>query len=375
LDASCLVSQTGLTGVGYYTLHLLQALLNRHTEFAWHLFASSARIQSDAIDTLAPLCARTRVVRWPTRLKTWMWTSLERPSIETFTGSVDIAHGLFHLLPASRRAKRIVTVFDLTTLRHPETHTDAATHKRMLHHASRHADALIAISQSCKDDIVELLGVVPERVHVVYGGVFLNEFAVPFDMERVVHLKQRLGIPSDYMIHLGTLEPRKNVPRLLHAYAQVHAQRPDCPTLLLVGRKGWDYAPIFEAIRTLRLEPHVRHAGYVDRSDALMLLRGARACLYPSLYEGFGLPVLEAMAAGTPVLTSNVSSLPEVIGDTGILVDPLSVEQIGAGMLDLLENPTAAHECAAAARERAKAFTWEGSADTLAGVYRKVAAL
>lgn len=304
-----------------------------------------------------------------------MWTSFEWPPIEWFTGSVEVAHGMFHLLPAARKAKRLTTVFDLTTFRYAETHRaeSAGSHVKMLRHAAKKADALIAISQSCRTDIMELLGIAPERVHVVYGGVFTNEFSVEFDSNALTEIKQRLGIHSEYFIHLGTLEPRKNIPRLLQAYARVRDRFLECPQLVLVGKEGWGYDPIFQTIQSLNLSGKVVHAGYVERDEAVSLLRGAYACLYPSLYEGFGLPVLEAMAAHTPVLTSNVSSLPEVIGDTGIQVNPESVDEIETGMIALIEQHDQALLRADAAYERAKTFTWENSARTLANVYRQVA--
>jgi alpha-1,3-rhamnosyl/mannosyltransferase len=146
----------------------------------------------------------------------------------------------------------------------------------------------------------------------------------------------------------------------------------DCPDLLLVGRSGWHAEPIFQAIGDLRLENRVFHAGYLARSEVILLLRNAAACLYPSLYEGFGLPVLEAMAAGVPVLTSNISALPEVIGPCGVLIDPEEPDSLEAGMETLLQQPGACARMAREARERARGFSWENSAQRLAQVYRTV---
>lgn len=373
LDLSSLIPQPP-TGVGYYTLNLFRALFARDDGFAYRAFASSAQ---PAPPTLEELCAGIggcRTVRWPTRLKQALWTRLESPPLERFTGPIDIAHGAFHLLPPSRRARRLVTVFDLTGLTRPETHTGASNrvHLRLLRHATKNADGIIAISQSCKRDLVEFFGVPEDRIDVVYGGVYLDEFEGPLDEETWRAVMRRLGIVRDYFIHLGTLEPRKNIPRLLRAYARLKDRLDEPPQLVLAGKPGWKYEDIFESIAGMKLERDVVHTGYLDRRDAVLLLKGAFACVYPSLYEGFGLPVLEAMAAGTPVLTSNVSSLPEVAGDAGLLVDPEDEEQIEAGLAALVEDREGALERAHAGKDRARLFTWEKSAETLAGVYRKI---
>jgi len=374
LDVSCLIPRP-LTGVGYYTTHLLRALFARDDNFEFRLFATSRSRHSALPTEFTDQCSRSITRRWPTRLKVAMWTRLEWPPIEWFTGRVDIAHGAFHLLPAARHAKRATTVFDLSGIHRPETHTAHSNriHRRMLEHAVREADALIAISQSSRNDLVELFGAPPERTHVVYGGVFVEEFAGSLDRAALDELKQRFGIRGDYFVHLGTIEPRKNIPRLLDAYARIHARVPDCPELVLAGKKGWMCEATFETIERLGLTDSVIQTGYVTRQEAVLLLQGAYACVYPSLYEGFGLPVLEAMAARTPVLTSNVSSLPEVIGDTGIQVDPESVDEIEQGLSELIDRYDAALDRVQPAYERATEFTWDRSAAALDAVYRTLA--
>jgi glycosyltransferase involved in cell wall biosynthesis len=373
-DASCLVEQP-LTGVGYYTLHQLRALLQLEGAPRLRLVASSAQPVPPVLRELGAAAASFRMVRCPTRLKVALWTRAGWPPVEWFAGPVDIAHGGFHLLPAARRTvRRVVTVFDLSGLRRPETHSAAnlALQERLLRHAAGRADALVAISQSCKEDAVELLGADPARVHVVYGGVFLEEFGGALPERLLAETRARLGIPGDYLIHLGTLEPRKNLPRLLEAYARVCARVPDCPMLVLAGRKGWMYDAVFETIERLRIGARVVHTGYLSREEAVALLRGAAGCVYPSLYEGFGLPVLEAMAARTPVLTSNVSSMPEVIGDCGITVAPESTDEIEAGLESLVRDRDAALARVDRAYRRAARFTWENSARSLTGVYARL---
>jgi len=322
------------------------------------------RLGIRAVRALAADATYARVVRWPTRVKAPLWTRFEWPPLEWFTGPIDVAHGAFHLLPPSRRAKRTVTVFDLTCIRLPEVHRPgvARMHRAMLEHAVRNADALVAISEHCRKDLIDLLNAVPENVHVAHGGVTRDEFCGEFDEKGFIDLKARLGIGREYFVHLGTLEPRKNLPRLLEAYARVRSTFKEVPQLVLAGKQGWLCKPVFEAIETHRLADDVLLTGYLDRDATVLLLRGAQACLYPSLHEGFGLPVLEAMAARTPVLTSNVSAMPEVVGNTGLLVDPESVDAIEAGITDLVEHPDAAATRTEAAFERAGQFSWDNSA-------------
>lgn len=373
VDASCLCARP-LTGVGYYTLNLFRALALEAPEFRLRFFASSARRPRLAAEVLGQLGAGMRCVRWPSRLKHALWTRFEWPPIEWFTGPADVAHGALYLLPAARRARRITTIVDVSGLRYPHmrrARTDAL-HLRLMRHAVKRGDAIIAISDSCRKDMMELLEASPDRIHVVYGGVFLEEFAAPIHRERLEALKQRFGISGEYLIHLGTLEPRKNLPRLLAAYHIVRQRHRDLPRLVLAGVAGWMYDDIFATIARLGLENTVIHTGYLTRNDAVLLLRGAFGCVYPSLYEGFGLPVAEAMAARTPVLTSAVSSLPEVIGEHGILVEPENVESIASGLERLIEDRSGAAARVAAAYERVRQFTWQHSARALAAVYRRV---
>jgi len=373
LDLSCAFERP-LTGVGYAALFQVRALAAGPEPFDLRLFATRARHAPAALDGMEEAFTCRVVCRNLRRAKRFLWLHAQWPPMEWFCGELDIAHGLFHQLPAARRAARIVTVHDLSFLRLPETHTKETVrhHSAFLRQAARKADACIAVSQSCRDDLLELLHVPPERVFVVPQGVRLEEFAGELDEHALGALQQRLGIRGPYYVHLGTIEPRKNIPRLLQAYHRVRQRRSNCPQLVLVGTKGWLYEPSFRAIRDLGLEADVVHAGYLPRGDAVLLLRGALACAYPSLYEGFGLPALEAMAAGTPVITSNRTALPEVVGDTGILVDPENVDAIEAALEDVLEQPDRAADRAGAARVRAREFTWQRSAAALAAVYRRL---
>ena len=362
------VAVTPLTGVGVYARSLVAALAEHHPEIDCRVVAMGARPAREQLAPLSEAGARVRVLPIPTKMRVAAWTRFHAPPLEWFTGPIDIAFGGFHLAPPSRTAKRVALIYDVAWRRFPDINTPEtiALSERVMAHSVKTADAFIAISESTRNDLVEFYGVDPARVHVVLGGIDWREVAVPFDEETYQMTAERLGIRGPYFIYLGNLEPRKNLPRLIEAYARLRASRNDVPKLVLVGASAWLCEPVFDTIERLGLTEHVVSTGYLPRHEVKALLDAAYACTYVSLYEGFGLPVLEAMAAGTPVLTSNVSSLPEVTGDTALLVDPYSVKAIEAGLNALLDDPDAARDRAVRAKKRALGMTWVASAHALA---------
>ena len=375
LDLSC-AAETPVTGIGYAAINLVKALLVREGAFTYRSFATGDRqgvtILRQELGTL-----EHRVIPFARLAKYHAWTRWSWPPIEWFTGDVRIAHNFCHQTPATRRALKLVTIHDLSFIRVPETHTETTIRVQscLLKQCAEEADALIAVSNHCKSELIDLFGIDPARIHVVPNGVRMEEFEMPWDAEAHGRLMRRIGLTQDYFIQLGTLEPRKNILRLLEAYGLARSRHRQIPQLLLVGKMGWKSGPIAEAIASRTPGADVIHAGYLTREEVVLLLRGARACLYPSLYEGFGLPVLEAMAAGTPVVTSAVSALPEVAGGTCTLADPYDVESIASAICSVMDNEEATARLAVAARERARTLTWERSADALEKVYCRMAGL
>ena len=374
LDLSC-VTDAQLTGIGYAALYQLRALFARNEPFEYRAVATCPRGGRRDLGDLEQHLAGKTILPHAGLIRYYLWGWLDWPPIEYFCGSAAIAHNFSHQVPATRHATRLVTVHDLSFLRVPETHTRRAIaiQSALMRQTVDRADVLVAVSQSCKDELIDLYGVAADRVVLVPNGVELSEFHATPEPEALDTLKKREGVTRDYFIHLGTLEPRKNIPRLVQAYDRVRQRYADCPQLVLVGKHGWKSEPSLEAMRPLMESGDIVHPGYLSRDEALLLLGGATACVYPSLYEGFGLPVLEAMASRTPVLTSSVTSLPEVVGDTGLLVDPCDVDAIEAGLAAFLDDPAAAARRAEAAYERAETFTWDRSAETLARLYHRVA--
>ena len=180
------------------------------------------------------------------------------------------------------------------------------------------------------------------------------------------------GLTQPYVLYIGTIEPRKNLDRLTQAFSTL-AQTYPTHTLVIAGMKGWMYESLFELVRTLGLENRVVFTGFVAETDKPFLIRGAEVFAYVSLYEGFGIPVLEALACGTPTLTSDVSSIPEVTGDAALLIDPSSVQDITAGLERLLADPSLRNELAAKSISQAARFSWPATAATTLNLYRKAA--
>jgi glycosyltransferase involved in cell wall biosynthesis len=291
--------------------------------------------------------------------------------------TVDLYHhmGLI-ILPPHHFRMNVMTVFDLTPLLTPEYHVEGAEHLDWFNEAFAMAsqmDALIASSQSTKRDIINTLGIPEEKVAVtpLAAHAQYQPLEDPEEVRRLLAKYHLAGQP--YLLHVGTLEPRKNVCRLIEAFHSLLLGGSAADhQLVLVGEKGWHWEAIFDTIQSLGLDAKVRWLNYVPFEDLPALYRGADVFVYPSLFEGFGLPPLEAMSCGTPVITSAVTSMPEVVGDAGVLVDPTRVEELAAAMHHLLSD----RELRAAYREkslaRARQFSWERTARLTLEVYEQV---
>jgi glycosyltransferase involved in cell wall biosynthesis len=264
-----------------------------------------------------------------------------------------------------RRPRLTATVFDMTCWLMPELHSAANLRAdRTYCDLLRRADGLIAISQSSKDDAVRFLGLPPERITVIYPGI-----AEPFfhpEPAAVDRVRERYGLVRPYVLAVGTIEPRKNVAALVKAFAALPAGLRSEFDLVLAGPTGWADA------ETKGLLATVRYLGYIPESDLAPLTAGAEVFAYPSLYEGFGFPVAQAMAAGAAVLTSNVSSLPEISGDAALLVDPRSQSELTAGLERLLLSPSLRASLAERGRLRSRLFTWQDSAAKSLAFFREM---
>jgi len=357
-------------GIGRYVRELVTALAREQTPHEYPLFVSGARLED-----LPPLPGPnfswhpTRITpRWFARL--WHRARLPLP-VETFTGPVNLYHATdFTLPPVLPGTRTLLTVHDLSFVRVPESASPAlkAYLDVAVPRSAQRAHHILADSQATKDDLIDLYKIVPEKITVLLSGVDARFQPVTDAAARAaVREKYELG-ERHYLFAIGTVQPRKNYGRLMEALAQLRAHGHDV-TLAIAGGKGWLEDPIYAALDTLKLREHVRFIGFADDADLPALYSEARALAFPSLYEGFGLPILEAMACGTPVVTADVSSMPEAAGDAALLVDPYDVDALADALARLLCDESLCANLIARGHAQAARFTWARAARELLAVY------
>ncbi len=299
------------------------------------------------------------------------WEQVALPAALPGLGA-DVLHSPAYAMPLAAPVPVVVTVHDLSFFRMPEAlprarglYLRAATRL-----AVRHAEALIAVSEFTRRELINLLGAVPSRIHVVPNG--LDPEYEPASAESTAAYRSRAGLPERFVLAVGTLEPRKNLVTLVEAYAKLRQVTADPPTLVIAGAPGWGPNAVVRCVEDRGLTPHVRFIGYVPAEDLPLLYSAAALFAYPSRYEGFGLPVIEAMACGTPVIASSAASLPEVAGEAALTVDPQDVAGWAEAMRAVLADTARAASMAGAGRVQATRFSWTRAARETATVYRRV---
>jgi glycosyltransferase involved in cell wall biosynthesis len=357
-------------GIGRYTRGLIAALAELDHETRYVLFSAGR----DPSGRAWPANFRWRALPLTDRHLSLLWQRLRVPlPVEAFTGRLDLFHSPDFVLPPVARARTVLTVHDLSFMRYPECSSKPLLDylMRSVPPAVRRADAILADSESTRRDLVELLQVEPERITVVYPGVEPH-FCPGGDDAAVPATLARYGIRRPYLLGVGTLQPRKNFCLLIRAYHALRQQRRIPHQLVIAGGRGWLFDEIHDTIRTLYLEEQVQLTGFVADGDLPALYRGADVFAFPSLYEGFGIPVLEAMACGTPVVTSTASSLPEAAGEAALLVDPNDVDALTEALWRVIEDSALRNALCARGFEQVKRFSWAESARRLQAVYYAV---
>lgn len=347
------------TGVSVYTKNLVANLIKQHPEDEFILFGGSMRRRKELLILVKKLKGTPKIYPFPPTIMDFIWNSLHILPVEKFIGPVDIIHTSDWTEPPSKFPK-VTTVHDLIPFKYPQTTTDSIrnAHKKKLAWVIRESKKIIAVSQSTKKDLVSILRVPEEKIIVIPEGV--EERYTPQPLEIVDLVKRRYQTGEDYLFTLSTLEPRKNQEALIRAYEIVRKTFPDLK-LLIAGRVRQDgKLPPTEGVIT---------PGYIPDADMPALYSGCLAFVFPSVYEGFGLPPLQAMACGAPVAVSDVSSLPEVVGDAGIFFDPESVESIAAGIIEAIQNRSVLRKKSLI---QASKFTWSQTAEETYKVYREV---
>ncbi|GAB4200057.1 MAG: glycosyltransferase family 1 protein [Roseiflexaceae bacterium] len=357
IDASR-VAVEARTGTEHYTYELLGALARRDRHNRYTLYCNRLPAR------LPPLGPNMALRAIPLGR---LWTHA-RLSAELLAHPPDVLFVPAHVVPLgtplARRTHTVVTIHDLGYLHFPEAHTRAQRLYLRLSTvwSARVAQRVIAISGATRDDLVAEARVPASKIRVIHHGV-APHFRPVEDPAALATVQAHYGIAGPYVLYVGTVQPRKNLVRLIEAFAAVAGEAAPTTQLVIAGKRGWLTEAIERRAAELGLAERVRFTGYVADADLPALISGAQVFALPSLYEGFGMPVLEAMACGTPVLAANSSALPEVAGDAALLADPTSVPAISAALARLLAEPGLRAALRERGLRRAGEFTWERCAE------------
>lgn len=312
----------------------------------------------------------------PVKISNFLIDSSFQPGLsyfEKYFGYPTLIHGTNYTVYPCRKSLKVMSIYDLTFIKYPN-YIDSVvqTYTNRVKHCLQWTDLVLTISESSKKDIVEYLNIAPEKVKVTPLASRYNYGCL--EQELIEQLEQQVNynFSHSYFLFVSTLEPRKNITTLIAAFSYLKQKYKINHNLVLIGQKGWKYEPIFQAIASSPYQDCIHHLDYL--SDELVALFYAKAdvFVYPSYYEGFGLPVLEAMTLGAPVVTSNTSSLPEVAGDAAILVDPNDVISLAEAILNVISDRKLRNELIIRGKERAKLYSWERTAKETLKAYRSL---
>jgi glycosyltransferase involved in cell wall biosynthesis len=357
----------GRTGVGYYTEHLLHHLAREGA--GDELIVVSNR----PVDTTAPLPGRVRVAASPWWAPRMVWMQVLAPRTLRQL-QPDVAHFTNGMVPLASPVPTVVTIHDMSLTLYPRYHPPRRVlmNRPFVDLAARRASAIITVSQSAKRDIIRLYGLSPERVHVVHEAA-APSFRPIADRAELDRVRQRYALADRFILYVGTVEPRKNLPKLFDGFAG-RRKAGDLPhQLVCAGPYGWLSRDIEKKIGHLRVADAIRFTGYVPFDDLPALYSLAEMFVFPSLYEGFGLPVIEAMASGTPVITGHVPALTEVAGGAVEHVDALDAGALGDAMVALARDRERREHLISLGLARARTFSWERAARETLEVYRVAA--
>lgn len=364
------------TGIAYYEDGLVKGMLKYYPENEYQLDVFTFR-HKDRIEQLKKEYSHKLVLK----KCVWLWDRIFRvftfliyiPYACFFSGKREITHFCNYVIPFGVRGKKVVTIHDLAFREYPQTiRTRTMMMLKMnLRKTLKRADAIAVDSAFTKSELAKYYNVPEGKIYVVPCGIDKEKY----EKKRSVNpVKEKFGIDGEYFLYLGTLEPRKNIVRLIKAYDEFRKENEKdiLPDLVIAGGKGWMYDEIYEIVNKKHLEKWIIFTDYVSEEEKIALMQGALAFCFPSLYEGFGLPPMEAMACGTPVITSCTSSLDEVAGEAALKVNPESVQQIASALTKMHREEDIRQKLIEKGRKQAAKYTWENASDALYKVFENV---
>ncbi len=306
-----------------------------------------------------------------------LWAFIPVPRHMFFHTRADLTQFFNFVIPPGVAGKRITFIYDMAYKACPEAVSPKTRIwlEMGMRRTCMRANHIVTVSAFSKKEIVKYLNVPENKITVIPNAVDHTVYHTGYSKKQRNKVRKKYGIRAEYILYLGTIEPRKNLERLIGAYERLCLKRKQVPQLVLAGKKGWLCEGIYEKARKSACRNSILFTGYVSQKDSPLLMSGAKIFVFPSLYEGFGMPVLEAMACAAPVITSDRASLPEVVGEAGLLADPENEKELCGAMCRLLEDDAYRERLRMLGPERAKKYTWAKSAAMLMDVYHQVLAV
>ena len=357
------------TGIGTYTYELAKRMRNKDgVEFCGNVFNFLGRKNNEELMAGITMPVReNKLLHYGIYRR--MWRYLPVPHERMFPGKVDLSVFFNFIVPPNIQGKVITTVHDLTYLRYPETMKKSNYQHltRGMDYSVKRSDRIVTVSHFSKQEIQKYLEVPEEKISVVYNAPSLTEGTADYDA-----VCEKYGIRGDYILFVGTIEPRKNVARLLRAFDLLKGDSKIPHQLVLAGGKGWQDEHIFQTLQSIKCSDDIVFTGYVSAEEKNTFYQNASVFVFPSIYEGFGIPPLEAMTWGCPGVCTDAAAVPEVVGEAAELADPLDEASIAGGILRILSDHDYASELIQKGKLRAKEFSWERSAESLFAVCKEV---
>ncbi|HYE89165.1 MAG TPA: glycosyltransferase family 1 protein [Vicinamibacterales bacterium] len=355
-------------GIGTYIRNILMELsrLDRDTEYV-------VLCRPDDVDSGDVLGRNFRMV--PEAAPAYSIAEQFRIPLALAREGVQLVHAPHYVLPPLLRCRSVVTIHDCIHLMFPEYLPNRLAHvyaRGSMWSASRKADRILTVSEASKRDILRFFNVAPDRVEVIYNAID-ERFLAPADAERMDLVRQRYQLDHPFVLYVGNIKPHKNIERLIDAFGRARSEVDNDLKLIIIGDEISKYPALRQSVHKHKLDKHVRFLGFQPMETLAAFYRLARVFVFPSLYEGFGLPPLEAMACGAPVVTSNVSSLPEVAGGAALLVDPYDEDAIANAMIRAITDDYLRAELIEKGRQRAQSFSWTQSVRKIHNIYMQVA--
>lgn len=366
IDARTLMDER-YSGVSEYALNLIKTILKLDRENEYRLFYNSAKDISSRIPKFTESNVGTTRYKYPNKfLNYFLFNLIDAPKIDKKLEADIFFMPHINFISLSGKARSFLTIHDLSFLRFPEYFSFRKNFwHRMINVKKliKKTDFIIAVSENTKKDIIELCGVKPEKIKVIYSGIE-DRFRVISDKEKLYEARKKYGLPEKFIFFLGTIEPRKNIEGLIKSYNHLRYSRKDFAeyALVIAGGKGWKSEKIFKEWENSIYKKDIIFLDYVDRNDKACLYNLASLFVYPSFYEGFGFPPLEAMACGIPTICSFASSLPEIAGDASLMVDPFNICDIAKAMEMIIADKELKNDLIQRGLENVKKFNWDNAA-------------